>query len=71
MDADTDKPPQDLRDVLDAPRRDAREVHLDHRLLDRGLPAPVALDDRRGEPHPLELGLRIAASPEVVANLRL
>ena len=48
--------PENLTHVLDAPGGDAREVHLDHRLLDRGLPAPVALDDRRGEPHPLELG---------------
>ncbi len=48
--------PQDLAHVLDAPRRDAREVHLDHRLLDAGLPPAVALDDRRGEAHALELG---------------
>ena len=50
------RPPQDLGDVLDPARRDAGQVHLDHRLLDAGLAAPVALDDRRGEPHPLELG---------------
>ena len=48
--------PQDLGDVLDPARRDAREVHLDHRLLDRGLAAAVALDDGRREPHALELG---------------
>src|SRR3954447_24890205 len=37
--------PQGLRDVLNTADRDARQVHLDERLLDRGLAAPVALDD--------------------------
>ena len=49
------RPPEDLGDVLDAPGRDAGEVHLYHGLLDAGLPAPVTLDDRRREAHPLEL----------------
>ena len=48
--------PEDLAHVLDAPGGDPGEVHLDHRLLDRGLPAPVVLDDGRREPHALELG---------------
>lgn len=42
--------------VLDAPGGDARQVHLDHRLFDAGLPALVALYDGRREPHALELG---------------
>ena len=48
--------PEDLGDVLDPPGGDAGQVHLDHGLLDRGLAPAVALDDRRGEPHSLELG---------------
>ena len=48
--------PQDLGDVLDAPRGDPGQVHLDHGLLDGGLPALVPLDDGGGEPHSLELG---------------
>lgn len=48
--------PEDLADVLDAPRRHAGQVHLDDGLLDRGLAPLVALDDRRGEAHALELG---------------
>lgn len=31
-------------------------THLDHRLLDGCLASPVAVDDRRREPQPLELG---------------
>lgn len=62
--------PEDLAHVLDAPGGDPRQAHLDHGLLDARLPAPVALDDRRGEPHALELGMRIATSPDVVASLR-
>ena len=41
--------PERLGDVLDPPHRDAGEIHLDQRLLDRALPATVALDDRRLE----------------------
>ena len=48
--------PEDLAHVLDAPGGDAREARPGHRLLDRGLPAPAAPDDRRGGPHPLEPG---------------
>lgn len=48
--------PQDLGDVLDPPGGDPGQVHLDHGLLDGGLTALVALDDRRREPHALELG---------------
>ena len=48
--------PQDLADVLDAPRRHAGQVHLDDGLLDRRLAPFVAFDDRRGEAHALELG---------------
>lgn len=51
--------PQDLADVLDAARGHAGQVHLDDGLPD-GFPdrlAPlVALDDRGGEAHPLQLG---------------
>ncbi len=50
------RPPEDLGYVLDPPGRDPGEVHLDHRLLDGGLPPAVALDDRRREARPLELG---------------
>ena len=48
--------PEDLADVLDAPRRHAGQVHLDDGLLGRGLAPFVALDDSGDEPHPLELG---------------
>ena len=47
---------KDLGDVLDPPGGDPGQVHLDHGLLDGGLTALVALDDRRREPHALELG---------------
>src|SRR6478735_4465811 len=71
--------PERLRDVLDPPHRDAGEIHLDQRLLDRALPAPVALDDRRLERlapqlRDLQAGLRfqrafIAASARVLPRL--
>ena len=48
--------PEDLADVLDAARRHAGQVHLDDGLLDRRLAPFVALNDRRGEAHALELG---------------
>lgn len=48
--------PEHLAHFLDPPGGHARQVHLNHGLLDARLAAPVALDDRRGEPHPLELG---------------
>ena len=41
--------PEEFGDVLDSPGRDAREVHLDDGLLDRGLAPAVALDDGRLE----------------------
>jgi hypothetical protein len=41
--------------VMSSTRRDAGEVHLDQRLLDRALPAPIALDDRRLEGLPPQL----------------
>ena len=47
--------PEDLGYVLDPPGGDAGQVHLDHGLLDGGLAPLVALDDRRCEPHALEL----------------
>ena len=47
--------PQELGDVLDPPGRDARQVHLDDGLLDRGLAPAVALDDGRLEGRPAEL----------------
>ena len=55
MPADTLAPSEDLVDVLDATRGDAGQVHLDNGLLDRRLAPFVALDDRRGEAHALEL----------------
>lgn len=48
--------PQDLADVLDAPRRHPGKVHLDDGLLDAGLAPLAALDDGGGEAHALELG---------------
>lgn len=48
--------PEHLAHVLDPPRRDPRQVHLGHRLLDARLATPVALDDGGGEPYALELG---------------
>lgn len=62
--------PEDLGYALDPPGRDPGEVHLDHGLLDGGLPPAVALDDRRREARPLELGLRMMTSPELVARPR-
>lgn len=41
--------PERLGDVLDPAHRDASEIHLDQRLLDRALPSPIALDDCRLE----------------------
>ena len=56
MPAETPAPPQDLADVLDAARGHPGEVHLDYGLLDACLAPFVALDDRGGEAHALELG---------------
>ena len=39
--------PERFRDVLHAPDRNTRQVHLDQRFLDRALPPPIALDNRR------------------------
>ena len=47
---------KDFAQVLNAPGRDAREVHLDYLLLNRDLAPAVAFDARRGEPYALELG---------------
>lgn len=47
--------PQELGDVLDQQGRDARQVHLDDGLLDRGLAPAVALDDGRLEGRLAEL----------------
>src|SRR5271169_4106168 len=41
--------PQGFGDVLDPANRDAGQIHLDQGLLDRALPPPVTLDDRRLE----------------------
>ena len=46
---------QDLADVLDAARGHPGQMHLDDGLLDAGFAPLVALDDRGGEAHPLEL----------------
>ena len=48
--------PQNLAHVLDAPGRDAGQVHLHHGLLDAGLAPPVPLDDLRGEGRAAQLG---------------
>jgi hypothetical protein len=70
-------------DGLDPPHRHAGQVHLDQRLLDRGLAPPVALDDRRLKGRLAQLGhlqghltgLRlqlatVAPGPRVLAGLR-
>src|SRR6476620_3370538 len=41
--------PKRLGNVFHAPHRDARQIHLNQRFLDRALPPAVALDDRRLE----------------------
>src|SRR5690606_37339683 len=74
--------PQRLGDVLDPAHRYASQIHLDQRLLDRGLATPVALDDRRLERlatklrhlelHLAGLGLEVAlvvARPGVATRL--
>lgn len=48
--------PQSLADVLDAPRGNACEVHLDYDFLDAGLAPFVALGDGGRELRSLELG---------------
>ena len=48
--------PEGLGDVLDAARRDAGVVHLQHRLLGTRLPAAVSLDDRGLERQAAQLG---------------
>ena len=48
--------PEDLGHVLDPPGGDAREVHLDDGLLDRGLAPAVPLDDGGLEGGAPELG---------------
>ena len=48
--------PEGLGDVLDPAHRDAGVVHLQHRLLDTGLPAAVSLDDRGLERQAAQLG---------------
>ena len=48
--------PEDLAYVPDAPCGDVGQVHLDDGLLHAGLAPFVAIDDRRGEAHALELG---------------
>ncbi len=47
--------PQRLGDVFHTAHRDARQIHLDQRLFDRGFSAPIALDDRRLEGLPAQL----------------
>src|SRR4051812_14472503 len=41
------RPPQSFGDVLHPTHRNARQIHLDQRLLDRALAAAVPVDDRR------------------------
>ena len=75
--------PQGLGDVLDPPNRNPGQVHLNQGLLDRALPSPIALDDRRLEcltaklrnfqRHLAGLGVQrpfITAGPRVRATLR-
>src|ERR1019366_4130443 len=40
-------PPEPPRVFLPPPDRNARQIHLDQRFLDRVLAAAIALDDRR------------------------
>ena len=47
--------PQRFGDVLHPPDRNPGQVHLDQGFLDRALPTPVALDDRRLEGLPPQL----------------
>lgn len=46
--------PEPLADAIDAARADALQVHLDRRLVDVLLPAPVAVDYLRVEERALE-----------------
>ena len=46
--------PQCLRDVLHPAHGDARQVHLDERLLHAALPAAIPLNDGRLEGYALE-----------------
>jgi len=48
--------PKSFGDVLHAAYGDARQVHLDERLLHAALPAAIPLDDGRLEGHTLEPG---------------
>ena len=48
--------PQCLGDVLHPAHGDARQIHLDERLLDAAFPAAIPLDDGRFEGHALEPG---------------
>src|SRR5258708_32388675 len=41
------RPPQSFGDVLHPTHRNARQIHLDQRFLDRALAAAVPVDDRR------------------------
>jgi hypothetical protein len=52
----TQRAPQGLGDVLHPPYRHTGQVHLDQGLLHRTLPPPIALDDRRLERLPTQLG---------------
>src|SRR3954470_927076 len=76
------RPPQSFGDVLHPTHRNARQIHLDQRLLDRALAAPVPVDDRRLkglaaqlwnlEIHFARAGLQcplIAAGPGVLTSL--
>src|SRR6476660_10500319 len=76
------RPPQSFGDVLHPTHRNARQVHLDQRLLDRALAAAVPVDDRRLkglaaqlwnlEIHFARAGLQcplIAAGPGVLTSL--
>ena len=75
--------PQGLGDVLHPPDRDTGQIHLHQGLLDRGLAPAVALDDRRLERLPAQLGHLqrnlasprlqlplVAPRPRVLASLR-
>ena len=63
--------PQRLGDVLHPTHRNARQIHLDQRFLDRALPPAIAFDDRRLKGLPTQLrNCERLTSPALVCNVR-
>ena len=59
------RPPQSFGDILYPTRRNARQIHLDQRLLDRALAAAVPVDDWPA-PGSEDTELGVILEPEVV-----